>query len=413
MNKENIVESVKSTNNIEEFEDCTSHKSYKFSEESIPPTPNITEMGLFQDKKTKRSADEINSKTYMLLSKEENLFDADLIKSDNCEMQVTSNNLSDMEIEMLNNFVNEVEVSVENEDTISSKKILDVNIIDNEQNADVFYNDNGSENCDNENIPCKHSLSIEKYMHDDDAVHFYTGLESYEKFLFVFRSLAPGVNHLKYYYGKTPTDITVINRFFLTLIVLRERKTYYELSLMFNTTKKQVSNIFVTWIRFMRLQWSEISQWPEKDLVQFYAPRDFKKKFPSVRITLDATEIPIKKPSKPTAQQSTFSKYKNKNTVKVVVGSTPGGLISYISPAYGGSATDRQIIERSDLLKKLEPGDSVMVDKGFDIEDLLACYRVTLNIPTFFKKQNQIAPETLRKDRKISSKRGILRSILV
>lgn len=245
-------------------------------------------------------------------------------------------------------------------------------------------------------------FSIEKYQYRNDAVHFYTGLETYEKFLLVYSLLGPAVDKLNYFYMTPPKHITPLNRFFLTLIRLREKKTYFELSLMFETTIKQVSNIFLTWIRFMKLQWDKISQWPSKDLVKFYAPHDFKTKYPRVRIILNGTEIPIKKP---TAQQSNFSHYKNKNTVKDLFGSTTGGLYSYTSEVYGGSASDRQLVERSDLSKKLEPGDSVMADKDFDIEDILAAYRVTLNIPTFFRKSNQITPEALAKDRKIASKR--------
>lgn len=35
---------------------------------------------------------------------------------------------------------------------------------------------------------------------------------------------------------------------------------------------------------------------------------------------MDGTEIPIDKPSLPIAQQSTYSSYKNDNTVKTVIG---------------------------------------------------------------------------------------------
>ena len=252
---------------------------------------------------------------------------------------------------------------------------------------------------------CDRTLKIDYYKNDNKAVHFYTGLESYRKFKFLYSTLGPAVDRLNYIYGPPPKDVTPINRFFLTLIILRQHKTHYEMSLLFNISEKQVSNIFFTWIRFMKLQWSEISQWPERELVRFFSPHDFKKKYPRVRIIVDGTEIPVQKPSNPTAQKSTFSKYKNKNTVKLVVGATPGGLISYLSPTYGGSVTDRQIIERSDLLKMLDLGDSVMADKGFDVEDILAAYKVTLNIPTFFKKKNQITPHTLREDKKIASKR--------
>ena len=94
----------------------------------------------------------------------------------------------------------------------------------------------------------------------------------------------------------------------------------------------------------------------------------------------------------------------NKNTIKVLAGVTPGGLCSYISPAYGGSTSDRQIVERT-LPSMCDPGDSVMSDKGFDVQDILAPYDITVNIPTFFSKRNRLNNKTVLHDRKIASKR--------
>ena len=95
----------------------------------------------------------------------------------------------------------------------------------------------------------------------------------------------------------------------------------------------------------MKLQWSELSQWPSKELVNFFTPNDFRDKFPGTRGIIDGTEIGIQQPGVPTAQQSTFSTYKNKPTVKVLIFASPGGLVSYISPAYGESTSDRQITQ--------------------------------------------------------------------
>ena len=125
--------------------------------------------------------------------------------------------------------------------------------------------------------------------------------------------------------------------------------------------------------------------------------------FPTTRVIVDGTEISVKKSKPPIAQQSTFSTYIN--TVKVLVGSTPGGHLSFVSPAYGGSASDRQLVERSPLLDLCEPGDSVMSDKGFNVQDLFAPKNITVNIPTFFKKRNRMSCKTVLRDRKISSKR--------
>ena len=73
----------------------------------------------------------------------------------------------------------------------------------------------------------------------------------------------------------------------------------------------------------------------------FYAPSDFKRKFPTTRTVIDRCEYSVKKPKAPAAQQETFFTYKNRNTAKALVGVTPGGLESYISEAYGGSTSDR------------------------------------------------------------------------
>lgn len=247
-------------------------------------------------------------------------------------------------------------------------------------------------------------LSIENFIDDHEGMLFYTGLATHTDFLFVLHSLGPAAYHLRYLYNQVQ-NLSVENQLFLTLIKLRQNQTNYELSRSFGISKTTVDNIWITWVNFMARQFREINFWPDRDTVNLFSPCDFFQKFPSTRVIIDGTEIPVKKPKPPVAQQSTFSTYKNRNTVKVLIGATPGGLISYISPAYGGSTSDRQIVERSPLTNICEPGDSIMSDKGFNVQDLFAPKDVKVNIPTFFKKKNRMSNKTVLRDRKISSKR--------
>ena len=62
-------------------------------------------------------------------------------------------------------------------------------------------------------------------------------------------------------------------------------------------------------------QWREVNMLPDRDIVRFFSPRDFKTKFPSTRLIFDGTECPVMKPTSPIAQQATFSTYKNRNTI--------------------------------------------------------------------------------------------------
>ncbi|XP_069102281.1 uncharacterized protein [Argopecten irradians] len=259
--------------------------------------------------------------------------------------------------------------------------------------------------------PAHPMFNIYNFIDDDAGIHFYTGLENYFRFLFVLRTLGPAAYSLEYI-GHQVCNMSVENQFFMTLMKLRRHTTNFELSRLFGISDNTVSNIVLTWINFMYLQWKELDLWPVRELVHHFTPSDFGLKFPTTRLIVDGTECPIKKPKAPKAQQATFSTYKNRNTVKTLVGATPGGFISYVSPAYAGSTSDRQICERSNLLTKCDPGDSIMADKGFNVQDIFAPMDISINIPSFFKKKNRLSGEIVMKDRKIASKRVHIERII-
>ena len=255
------------------------------------------------------------------------------------------------------------------------------------------------------------SFSVENFRDDAVGMNKFTGLESFSKFLLVLNTLGPAAYCLNYVYH-TVKNVSVPDQFFMVLIKLKRHYTNFELSRMFLVSESTVSNIFLTWILFMSKQWRELKLWPEKDLVHYFAPSKFKKLYPTTRVVIDGTEFPVKKPKSALAQQSTFSTYKNKNTVKSLIGATPGGLVSYVSPAYGGSTSDRQIVERSSLVEMCDPKDSVMADKGFNVQDLFAPQDVTVNIPSFFRKKNRMHGETVIQDRTIAQERVHIERII-
>ena len=105
-------------------------------------------------------------------------------------------------------------------------------------------------------------------------------------------------------------------------------------------------------------------------------PTCFKQLYPTTRIIIDATEIFIETPSLPELQQMTYSSYKNHYTYKALIGILPGGEITFVSKLFPGSISDKELTRKSGLLDLLQSGDSVMADRGFNIQDDLTPLRV-------------------------------------
>ncbi len=72
---------------------------------------------------------------------------------------------------------------------------------------------------------------------------------------------------------------------------------------------------------------------------------------------------------------------------KAMIGITTRGLITFVSQAYGDNSSERYIAVK-EILHKTEPGDAVMVDRGFNIDDLLLQCGAKLHIPPFTRKSN-------------------------
>ena len=170
-------------------------------------------------------------------------------------------------------------------------------------------------------------------------------------------------------------------------------------------SQSTTSRIISTWINFLYLKFKEIPMWPPRDLVHAIMLKQFKEKYPTTRVIIDATETFITQPRLPELQQMAFSNYKNHNTFKVLVGISPSGEITFVSRLFPGSISDKQLTIRSGLLDLLERGDSVMAYRGFDIEKDLIVRGVRLNIQPFLRGKKQFEEDEPISTRKIASLR--------
>ncbi|VDI72805.1 Hypothetical predicted protein [Mytilus galloprovincialis] len=65
-------------------------------------------------------------------------------------------------------------------------------------------------------------------------------------------------------------------------------------------------------------------------------------------------------------------------------------MVTFVSRLWGRNVSDRHIVEHDGLIHKLSPGDVIMADKGFTIEDLLSP-DIGLNVPPRLSSKNQMS----------------------
>lgn len=184
------------------------------------------------------------------------------------------------------------------------------------------------------------------------------------------------------------SKVPILDQFILTLVRLRQKPSIIMLANLYGISPATVTKIFISWILFLKDELMFLLLFSTLEEMQgIKVPKAFRA-FPNLRCIIDCTEIYIEKPFKIAAQRSTYSNYKSRNTFKVLVGISPIPHFNFVSNLFTGSMSDKEIVRKSGFLEHLNPGDVVMADKGFNIQDLLALHQTRLIAPPLMKKGN-------------------------
>ena len=250
-------------------------------------------------------------------------------------------------------------------------------------------------------------LSPEDLRHKgDEKTKFYTGFVSFGMFMYMFQLfLRHGADRLNYWDGANSLkpkpyqssnvmkpgpkrQLRPIEEFLMLCMKLRLNLLHETLADLFGVSTSTVSRILNTWVNFCYDHSLSLVSWPSLEKIIQCLPPHFRD-YPNCSIIVDCTEVFIEKPSSLTAQWQTWSEYKHHNTVKILIGVTPNGMVNFVSRLWGGRASDRHITQHDNFLPKLQPNTTIMADKGFTIEDLLPT-SVGLNMPPRIPGQRQM-----------------------
>jgi len=305
------------------------------------------------------------------------------------------------------------EVELQNTYMIEHMKLLENKIACLEQRQLKLVTDNQALQDElNQSIFCVENLKPQEFP-------FYTGFQSLDVFNVVLELLNPGENGenisvvqekenvVRDTEKKTRSrKLSPSNQFFLFLCRIKLGLFEMDLARRFNISVSTVSNIIISWANFCYLRLGTLNIWPSREMVDKSMPSSFKMKYPSTRAIIDCTEIKVNMPSSLLLKSQTYSNYKSTNTLKGLIGIAPCGSITFVSQLYHGSISDREMTIRSGFLDlPFNEGDSLMADKGFDIQDLLDEKQVRLNIPPFLGKYGQMTDIEVFQTQSIAAER--------
>ena len=156
---------------------------------------------------------------------------------------------------------------------------------------------------------------------------------------------------------------------FITLLRLRRGFNVRSLAHLYNVGETTIRRIFTTWVMFMFHHFKDHKEliFPNRDVLKTFAPAVFRK-FKNIRCSIDCTEFFVKF-HKIMVDKATLIQATNHCTMKCLIAVTPGGAC-FVSDLYEGSIDDVRIFQESGILDFIKPGDSILVDKGFTVQEV-------------------------------------------
>lgn len=222
------------------------------------------------------------------------------------------------------------------------------------------------------------------FMKNDSELNTATGIKSFD----ILNTI---VGIIKLVHGTkfegSNVRMNTLERVVMTYVKLKQNLSYSFLAILFNcNTAEYCEQVFYDTVKILSECLKVAIRWPSKEEIAKNLPECFEG-VENVRVVLDCTEIFIQEPKNLSCQELTYSNNKGSDTCKIMIGVTPAGNISFLSKPYGGIVSDLNIFQQSDLTKLLEPGDAIMVDRGFLIDEIRAVNRCIK--PSLLKDKKQ------------------------
>ncbi|KAK3087769.1 hypothetical protein FSP39_010421 [Pinctada imbricata] len=196
-------------------------------------------------------------------------------------------------------------------------------------------------------VPTKGIYSFSYYENDPERVSFYTGLPNIAVLRLVF--------HFIMFFMSDNKSLSKEQEFLLCLVKLRLDYLFKDIAYSLDVSLSTVQRSFHDTLDLMNVRLSFLVKWPSRETLRNINANEFSQRF--------------------------------------------------WREGWGGRTSDKFITEKSGILQNLLPGDIVMTDRGFCIEESVRFYGAELAIPNFTRGKSQLHPLEVEKTRRIASVR--------
>ena len=171
----------------------------------------------------------------------------------------------------------------------------------------------------------------------DNRTRFYTGLPNHVTFLWLVNVCLPIL----------PSSHFLSTGLLIILVKLKLNLRMEDIALRFGISKSRVSKSFKEGFTKLSTHLRFLVRWPDKEEILRKLPRVFKHGvYSKSRVIIDCTGFVIERAGNLALHATTWSPYKHHNTIKVLLGNTLNGGISFVSRAFGGRVSDKVITQR-------------------------------------------------------------------
>ncbi|XP_030015473.1 uncharacterized protein LOC115436698 [Sphaeramia orbicularis] len=242
-------------------------------------------------------------------------------------------------------------------------------------------------------------FGLKRFAGSDEDIRFYTRFHSYDHLMAFWRLIEPATSKMIRVTNAKEASVSVaekttsyksikllpIDEFFLFLTYLSTGSTQTELGHQFNIHRTTASRIITSWANFLYCLLGAVCIWMTPEEITAKLPPEFKD-YADTQVIVDTTELRCQTPS-------------SHCTFKAMIGMAPHGPLTFVSALYGGSISDRELFSLSGIIPLLSPDMAVMVDEGFQVDDLVPG---KLHRPAFCSNKEQMAAHDILETQSIA-----------